>query len=190
MANLTILKKENSYNKFIIIINYPKVGEVAKNEATAWFIAQNLNRDYCCRYAYIHHDSDLKETGEPKTFHTHLVIWKTFRVRKSTLIKYISSHNDIPANCLSIEPCSNVSSMIRYLIHQDTPEKYRYLKEDIITNCDEEVSQALNYIQDDISSETLEYIFQNCEYQKKRVAEELGPSKYCRWRSYIELFCK
>ena len=170
-------------------MNYPDE-LLPKAEAEAFFISQNLNRDYCCKYAYIHHDFDLKDNGEYKTFHTHMVIWCCIRCRKSTLINYISSHSNLPKECVSVEPCSNVSAMIRYLIHQDSPDKHRYIKEDIETNAYQEVKDSLEYLTDDIDGQTLEEIFKRCDYDKKRVAYELGATKYCRWRSYIELFCK
>lgn len=182
-------KSENQYTKFIIILNYTEE-VLSKADAIAYFLCEHLNRDFCARYAYIHHDKDLKETGEYKTYHTHIVIWKNLRVRKSTLLKYISQQTQLPIECISVQPCTNVSAMIRYLIHQDCPDKYRYQKIDIETNSDAEVKDALEYIGDDISSDTLEVIINNCNGDKKLVAQELGPTKYCRWRFYIELFCK
>lgn len=92
-------------------------------------------------YAYCTHDKD-----EGKETHTHIVVWLNTPYSSSTIKNWFrgaDSKGEL-ANTLA-EPCKDIVSMYRYLIHADNPEKYQYDSEDRICSdpsCFEEDVQS------------------------------------------------
>lgn len=99
-------------------------------------------------YAYILHDKDkhledvideeTKEikykTGELKKPHWHVIIsFKNPRSVKSIKNELMLAH---------VETC-NFYAYSRYLIHKDTPKKYQYSKDEIKTNMELRINNAL-----------------------------------------------
>lgn len=99
-------------------------------------------------YAYILHDKDLWEEdikdemtkiiihhkGELKKPHWHVML--IFENPRST--DKIAKELDIK----HVETC-NFYAYTRYLIHKDNPTKYQYREEEIITNCNLRIHNAL-----------------------------------------------
>lgn len=120
-------------------------------------------------YAYILHDKDKWEKdvinentgeiehrkGDPKKKHWHVLI--TFEnARTDQAIKDILENDKI-----HIEK-SSFYEMTRYLIHLDHPQKYQYNSQEIITNIQERINNALKreYNKEEEKSRILlEYIF-------------------------------
>lgn len=127
------MKLSERRRSFSIVINPPK----DSREPMQWLnyyaicIKTQLNS---YNYFAIIHDKDKNEIGQDKTKHMHLIL----------LSKEKSSGLDILAmlckvlNCvnvqISIDKVYNVRQDIRYLIHEDQPQKYQYSKDEIITN--------------------------------------------------------
>lgn len=99
-------------------------------------------------YAYILHDKDkyledvidedtkevLHKLGELKKPHWHVIIcFKNPRSVKSIKNELMLAH---------VETC-NFYAYSRYLIHKDTPKKYQYSKEEIKTNIQLRIDNAL-----------------------------------------------
>lgn len=76
----------------------------------------------------INHDSDTDEDGAIKEVHTHVLLdYET--PRKLTTV----------ANLLGVEPnfvetVKSTKAMLKYLTHQDDPEKHQYASADVVTN--------------------------------------------------------
>lgn len=73
-------------------------------------------------YAYCTHDKD-----EGKELHTHIVVWLNTPYSSSTIKNWFRGC-DVKgelANTLA-EPCKDITSMYRYLVHEDNPDKYQY----------------------------------------------------------------
>lgn len=81
------------------------------------------------QFAYIVHDMDVDENGELKKPHIHWV-----GQRSACTLDFVASHIEIPEN--SIEYCRKFKRSIRYLIHEDSPSKFQYEQEKIVTSFD------------------------------------------------------
>ena len=80
----------------------------------------------CKYYAYIYHDSDIKENGELKTKHLHFV------AEDRHSLKNWAELFGLPENMIEI--CRGFRASNRYLIHIDDNDKFQYKFEDIKTN--------------------------------------------------------
>lgn len=127
------MKLNERRRSFSIVINPPK----DTTQPMEWLnLYVNSIRTELNAYSYfaIIHDKDINELGQEKTKHLHLIL----------LSKEKSSGLDILAmlckilNCkevqISIDKVYNIRQDIRYLIHEDQPQKYQYTKSEIITN--------------------------------------------------------
>lgn len=99
-----------------------------KFEGTIWVLKPIF-------YAFIRHDQDIEDTGEPKPPHYHLVIKfaqpKTFQTMQKL---FPGAH---------IEMSQSVSSSVQYLTHQNQPNKAQYSGNQIITNRPELLTKYL-----------------------------------------------
>ena len=77
-------------------------------------------------FAYIKHDKDTKETGEPVAPHYHLLL--VFKNARSfeTIQRVFKGAR--------IEETLNIVSAVNYLVHNGKPNKYAYDKSAILTN--------------------------------------------------------
>lgn len=79
----------------------------------------------------INHDSDKdEETGKLKETHTHVLVEYETPRKLNTV-----------ANLLEVEPnfietVKSTKAMLKYLTHQDDPEKHQYAPEEVLTNSD------------------------------------------------------
>lgn len=111
-------------------------------------------------YAYILHDKDVWEEdteehkiGELKKPHWHVII----RLNNPRSIESLKKELQMK----HIETC-NFYAYTRYLIHKDQPQKYQYNKNEIITNIQLRVDNALKRdynAQEQDSRILLDYIF-------------------------------
>lgn len=77
-------------------------------------------------YAYIVHNKDITNEGEPKAEHKHLILeFTNARTFKSISNYFKGAH---------IEKILYLKSSIEYLTHKNDKAKYQYNDEDIITN--------------------------------------------------------
>ena len=77
-------------------------------------------------FAYIRHDKDTKETGEPVAPHYHLLL--VFKNARSfeTIQRVFKGAR--------IEETLNIVSAVNYLVHNGKPNKFAYDKSAIVTN--------------------------------------------------------
>lgn len=134
----------------------------------------DICQEFNLYYAYILHDKDIDDkTGKIKKPHYHFRIFDTNQRTLSAWAKLLEvKENDV-------EVLENKRRSIRYLIHLDSPKKYRYNELDIVTNIididnyfnedklqeDSQLSNIFSYI-DSIQGyiyfkEVKEYVLQN-----------------------------
>lgn len=82
------------------------------------------------KYAYITHDKDKNENNELIESHNHYYIEFTNPRELNSIAKFL----DIPPNL--IQKVFSKISILNYLTHNNTPEKYQYDYNDIKTNFD------------------------------------------------------
>lgn len=95
-----------------------------------------VNLKYCSKWAWCTHDSDVNDDESLKKEHVHLVLNCKYPVR----YKDIVSHLAVPESSMTL-PDANSSvrtfrSMVRYLIHADSPKKHQYDLDKIHSNFD------------------------------------------------------
>ena len=76
----------------------------------------------------INHDSDLDDDGNVKEVHTHIM------VEYETPRKLTTVSNLLEVEPNFIEAVKSTRSMLKYLTHQDDPEKHQYSPEEVVTN--------------------------------------------------------
>lgn len=108
----------------------------------------------CCSYfslwAYCLHDSDVCEDGSPKKSHIHF-LGKLDDVRSPDVVC-----RDLRLPSSSISNVKSWKAACRYLIHLDSPTKYQYSVDDVISSFpilsyfslpdDEQARRILDYI--------------------------------------------
>lgn len=80
------------------------------------------------QYAYILHDKDVKEGGELKESHFHVILYLNNAMSSSAVLKMfnISNQNTF------IEKIRNKVSCVDYLTHSNQPDKYQYPVESVV----------------------------------------------------------
>jgi len=73
------------------------------------------------------HDKDVNADGEVKKPHWHILLSYDGPVGFSAIKKITDE-----LNCPIPQKISSGKGLVRYMIHMDNPEKYQYLKSDII----------------------------------------------------------
>lgn len=89
-----------------------------------------IPEDYKVKQAYISHDKDIKEDGQPKKKHIHLILW--FDREKS--IKALSKELNFPINRIKWK--ADIYGTLQYLIHKNNPEKAQYDYKEIHSDID------------------------------------------------------
>ena len=181
-----LLNKRSS--NFVIVLNAPKDRDFI--EFYDFFMntlkAYNSNFDY---YSILH-DSDIKDDGELKTPHYHIVIsFKNgFRTRCATLLNLFDDDTRL---CISIQICVNLISSIRYLIHLDNQTKFQYSKDLISTNNKRMLS---NYLEgttelENLCASELIRICKDFEYSRMKILDFIGLNNFNKYYKVIELIC-
>lgn len=175
-------------SNFCIVLNAPKDKDFI--EFYEFFMntikAYNSNFDF---YS-IFHDSDIKDNGELKTPHYHIVITfkNGFRTRCATILNLF---DDDTCLCISIQLCVNLYSSIRYLIHLDNETKFQYSKDMITTNNNR---MLLNYLEgntelENLCASELISICKELEYSRMKILDYIGLNNFNKYYKVIELIC-
>lgn len=85
-------------------------------------------QELCEKWAYIVHDSDVDEDGNPKKTHVH---WYGYLENGKT-VKAFAKKLGLAENELEI--IRKEKSYIRYLIHADSPDKFQYEPEQVTSS--------------------------------------------------------
>lgn len=126
MANLN-----TQTGKILLVINFAQ--KIIDNN-----VIDNLKNWLECntkQYAFILHNKDILETGEPKTPHLHVVAnMNNSKQRIATILNDLCKSLDISPLLVTIDKYSSFNASLQYLIHKNNEEKYQYDIKDIITN--------------------------------------------------------
>lgn len=95
-----------------------------------------VNYQACSKWAHCLHDKDVDKEGSPLKPHYHLVINCKYPVKYKDLLASLA----LPESSISLPSAGSKTrtfrSMVRYLIHADSPKKYQYDIGDIASNFD------------------------------------------------------
>ena len=181
-----LLNKRSS--NFVIVLNSPK--DIDFIEFYDFFM--NTLKSYNSNFDFysILHDSDIKDNGELKTPHYHIVIsFKNgFRTRCATILNLFDDDTRL---CISIQLCVNLISSIRYLIHLDNETKFQYSRDLISTNNNRMLSNYLdgNTELENLSASELIYICKELEYSRMKILNYIGLNNFNKYYKVIELIC-
>lgn len=181
-----LLNKRSS--NFCIVLNAPK----DKYFIEFYEFFMNTIKSYNSNFDYysILHDSDIKDNGESKTLHYHIVIsFKNgFRTRCSTLLNLF---DDDTRFCISIQLCVNLFSSIRYLIHLDNETKFQYSKDLISTNNNRMLSNYLdgNTELENLCASELICICKDLEYSRMKILNYIGLNNFNKYYKVIDMVC-
>lgn len=117
--------------------------------------------EYNYEFAYIRHDKDLQENLEDfKKIHYHFQVYNEFQKELNTWGKIFE------VNLARVQKISNKKSAIRYLIHADNNDKFKYDIIDITSNF-----EIIKYFDKLISDENCEIdlIFTYIDYHKRKI---------------------
>lgn len=139
-------------------------------------------------WAFIGHDKDIDEDGNPKFRHIHalIVLKDGSKPRLSTSLSRISTAVGLAPTDVDIDKAENIASCIRYCLHKGYPQKYQYDVKELVTNLNEE---ELNpYLDLDNKSFTASYLIQLvelCGGNRLNIMKQIGMANYQRYRNCI-----
>lgn len=85
-----------------------------------------VNLSFCSKWAYCLHDKDVSDDGQLLKPHYHLVISCKYPVRYIDILKKL----ELPDSSISLptqgKSLRSFRSMVRYLVHADSPKKHQY----------------------------------------------------------------
>lgn len=123
----------------------------ASNYTFLQVIAENVvNLKSCSKWAHCIHDMDTNDDGSLKKAHCHLVLSCKYPVRYKDILSALG----VPESAMTLpdehSKTRTFRSMVRYLVHADSPKKYQYDIQLISSNFD--VSQYFDDASSDKSS--------------------------------------
>ena len=142
--------------------------------------------DYCRRYVYIIHDKDVKENGEIKNKHLHIVCELKERKRLSSLLNIICDYFKYKnPNGIEVDKVISWECCIQYLIHKNDLDKYQYDRKEVISNIDyNELCIIFDSTNQNISMDYLIYL---CSTRNNMldIMRALGLGYYTKYRNVI-----
>ena len=115
-------REKDKDRKFLAVL-YPD-----STEYDCEAVLRNLQGSFV-RWAYILHDKDVTDAGEPKKAHYHLVLGTG-----NSPYQIIGIANKLGISPNYIQFCSNFRSSVRYLCHVDDLDKHPYSPNEIVSN--------------------------------------------------------
>lgn len=123
----------NSSSRLFHLVLYPD----ASNYTLLQVLSDGVvNLKSCSKWAFATHDSDVKEDGSLKKSHVHLVIQAKYPVSYKSILSSLG----LPDNSMTLpdefSKTRSFRSLVRYLIHADSPKKFQYDISGITSNFD------------------------------------------------------
>ena len=141
--------------------------------------------DYPIRYvAVAFHDEDRNEYGDKKTNHYHVVIEFYSKMRVLSCFNAICDAFRCNPNQVSIEKATDVGACVRYLVHLDDCDKYRYPFFIICSNNDEMTDFYLKRVK--IKDEKHLLTILQAYPSRSQLLLVLGKKQYKDWRFAIQ----
>lgn len=95
-----------------------------------------VNLKFCSKWAWAIHDLDVNDDGSTKKPHCHLVLSCKYPVRYCDVLSSL----DLPESSMTLPDKNSKTrtfrSMVRYLVHADSPKKFQYDLDSIHSNFD------------------------------------------------------
>lgn len=83
-------------------------------------------------WAYVTHDMDTDDNGEIKKAHIHWI----GKLSSPALLSTVAGGRKLGVPENSVEYCKNWKYAVRYLVHKDSPEKFQYSPDAVVSNFD------------------------------------------------------
>ena len=174
-----IVYSDNAVKKFSIVMEYSNHDGVVFD--------YNIVLDYLNdlgECSAILHDRDVELDGSQKRYHIHIVINLNTKIRKNTLLNKLVMLG-FPSDIFGIERVTNYTKMLRYLVHKDDKDKTQYTPMEVITNCENVFTTALNFESDDTTAEKLLHLVLINKGNKYLIMRDLGLNLYIKYRNVI-----
>lgn len=172
-------QQDNAIKKFSIIMEYSNHDGVVFD--------YNIVLDYLNdlgECSAILHDIDIEIDGTQKHKHIHIVINLNTKMRKNTLLNKLVMLG-FPSDIFTIERINNYTKMLRYLVHKDDKNKTQYSPMEVITNCENVFTTALNFESDELTAEKLLHLVLINKGNKYLIMRDLGLNLYIKYRNVI-----
>ena len=140
----------------------------------------HMIQNYKC--AYILHDKDEDENGELKKPHWHVV----FNIGSSSPRYASGMAKEFQIESNYIQTCKNLNGALRYLIHNDDPDKYQYDIDDVKGDLKQRLKENMVNLEESEGERVvnlLDYIESRTEIL---TTQEL--SRYCAVNGYWDVF--
>ena len=176
---IDLASNDNAIKKFSIVMEYASKDGVVYDYHSVLDYLNDLGE---C--SAILHDRDKEDNGTPKRKHIHIVINLNTKIRKNTLLNKLVMLG-FPSDIFGIERVTNYTKMLRYLVHKDDKDKTQYTPMEVITNCENVFTTALNFESDDITAEKLLHLVLINKGNKYLIMRDLGLNLYIKYRNVI-----
>lgn len=180
--------KKNEFNTSVsrLCCRFPYYSVASNLYITSDMIINLCQNILNCSYFFILHDKDLNNQNELKTAHYHLcIIFKDCsKLSPKGFISLFKEYIDIlmPDNLIEVKRIYNERASIRYLIHLDNQDKFKYWVADIFTNN----NQLLNiYINADTMLDYLIYCIKASNGNYIDLIRLIGIEFYNKYRYII-----
>ena len=181
------MKLDTQRKQFNIVLNVPNGMSDDEFKDNLSFFTTMLTAQGAF-YAYIRHDKDIKDDGELKTLHYHIVLCLKSRKRVSSVLYMFVDSLKIPNECVQIEEVLSLPACIQYLIHKNDIGKYQYSWQDIYTNFTDDDLQM--YLSEDTQTQvTPAYLYRlvNMGLSDVEIMFKIGVSFYNLYKPTIKM---
>lgn len=153
---------------------------------------ENALKAICDLYAFINHDKDTKDNGEPEREHIQAYIELKNRSYAKTLLKRLSYLLNINENRIGLRTRKRDDRIanIQYLIHLNDPEKHQYAPFEIITNNRELIDGILVNEITELTAKSLLEIINRHKRDKRKIMLEIGLKQYNKYFRIIQDICE
>ena len=141
-------------------------------------VKSNLEERSCIKdYAYIIHDKDLNDKGELVAPHIHLMM----RFNEVQDTKYIAKWFEVKEQYLC-KIKGRFSDALKYLIHENAPQKYQYSVDEVVTNLDfQKEKKNSNERKEEIMTKIV-----NGEIREYNLYDEVNIVEYDKYKRSID----
>lgn len=177
---------KNYQSRFYSIV-LEKYDQEQKNEIINNSL-ENAFKAICDLYAFINHNKDTKENGEPEREHIQAYVELKNRTYATTLLKRLTYLLNINENRIGLRTRKRDDRIanIQYLIHLNDPEKHQYAPFEIITNNKKLVNGILVNEVTELTAKTLIQIIERNNRNKRKIMLEIGLKQYTKYFRIIK----
>lgn len=170
---------DNARKKWHIVIEY-------ENKKGIPFDIDNII-DYLKesgQLSFILHHLDVDINGVRDRKHYHCVCNFHTKIRFNTLLNKLVKLG-YPSEIFGIQPITNYTSMLRYLVHLDDPQKTQYTPMEVSTNCENVFLTALKFNSDNVNANKLLHVVLISKGNRFLIMRDLGLENYIKYRNPI-----